>query len=286
LLQKVLQDMAFTVQDYTDLVRLLNEHPEWRADLRRLILSEELLTLPEIVRELAEAQRRTEEQVRALAEAQQRNEARLASVEERLIRLESIVEALVEQVRSLTEAQQGNEERLSRLGSIVEILVEQVRALTEAQQRTERTVGDLKGDMLELTYQNKAGAYFGPLLRRLQVVKPHTLEDRLEVHLSEEEFKDVLLLDLLVSGRPRHHPDIPEVWLAIEVSAVIDQEDVDRARRRAELLSRAGYQAIPAVAGKQATLGAESEARTHKVVLLQDGRIFLWEEALQAWVAP
>ncbi|MCI0561762.1 MAG: hypothetical protein MN733_25020 [Nitrososphaera sp.] len=268
--------MAFTVQDYTDLVRLLNEHPEWRADLRRLILSDELLTLPEIVRELAEAQRRTEEQVRVLTEAQHR-------AEEHLGRLESIVEALVEQVRALAEAQQRNEERLSRLGSIIEILVEQVRALTEAQQRTERTVGDLKGDMLELTYQNKAGAYFGPLLRRLQVVKPYTLEDRLEVHLSEEEFKDVLLLDLLVSGRPRHHPDIPEVWLAIEVSAVIDQEDVDRARRRAELLGRAGYQAIPAVAGKQATLGAESEARTHKVVLLQDGRIFLWEEALQAW---
>jgi hypothetical protein len=33
--------MAFTVQEYLDLVRLLGEHPEWRAELRRLLLSEE-----------------------------------------------------------------------------------------------------------------------------------------------------------------------------------------------------------------------------------------------------
>jgi len=37
--------MTFTVSDYADLVRLLNEHPEWRAELRRLLLSDELLTL-------------------------------------------------------------------------------------------------------------------------------------------------------------------------------------------------------------------------------------------------
>ena len=48
--------MAFTVQDYHDLVRLLSEHPEWKSELRKLLLSGELLTLPAVVRELAEAQ--------------------------------------------------------------------------------------------------------------------------------------------------------------------------------------------------------------------------------------
>lgn len=33
-----------TIQDFGDLVRLLEEHPEWRAELRRLVLPEELLT--------------------------------------------------------------------------------------------------------------------------------------------------------------------------------------------------------------------------------------------------
>ena len=39
--------MAFTVEDYRDLVQLLSEHPEWRSELWQLLLSGELLTLPE-----------------------------------------------------------------------------------------------------------------------------------------------------------------------------------------------------------------------------------------------
>ena len=58
--------MAFTVQEFRDLVQILEQHPEWRAELRRLVLTEELLTLPQIVRELVEAQHRTEERVNQL----------------------------------------------------------------------------------------------------------------------------------------------------------------------------------------------------------------------------
>lgn len=71
--------MAFTVQDYHDLVKLLAAQPEWQADLRRLLLSEDFLALPSIVRELAEAQKRTEQRlerleavVQELAECQKR----------------------------------------------------------------------------------------------------------------------------------------------------------------------------------------------------------------------
>ena len=69
--------MAFNIEDFQDLIRLLQERPEWRADLRRLVLTDELLALPELVRELAEAQRRTEVRVGGLQEAQQRTEGRV-----------------------------------------------------------------------------------------------------------------------------------------------------------------------------------------------------------------
>ena len=39
--------MPFTVEEFRDLVRLLEERPEWRADLRRLVLTDELLAVPE-----------------------------------------------------------------------------------------------------------------------------------------------------------------------------------------------------------------------------------------------
>lgn len=59
--------MAMTAAEFRELVNALYEHPEWRAELRRLVLTDEILSLPEIVRQLAEAQRRTEQQVEELA---------------------------------------------------------------------------------------------------------------------------------------------------------------------------------------------------------------------------
>lgn len=41
--------MAFTVREFHDLVVLLTQHPERRAEIRRLVLTEELLALPQIV---------------------------------------------------------------------------------------------------------------------------------------------------------------------------------------------------------------------------------------------
>lgn len=93
----------------------------------------------------------------------------------------------------------------------------------------------------------------------------------------------MLRLDLLVNGRPRHQPDAPEIWLAVEVSSVVDQGEVDRAARRAGLLRRAGYRAVPAVAGEQMTRGAEEAARSQNVALVQDGQVVFWDEALDAW---
>ncbi|GBC82347.1 Chromosome partition protein Smc [bacterium HR10] len=387
--------MAFDVHDYLELLRLLQERPEWRAELRRLLLTDELLALPEIVRELAEAQRRTEEhvgrveeQIAALAEAQRRTEERVGRVEERMSWVEEQIAALAEaqrrteervgrveeqiaalaeaqrrteervgrveeqiaalaeaqrrteervgrveeQIAALAEAQRRTEERVGRveermswveeqiaalaeaqrrteervghveeqvaalaeaqrqmqeqirqLTSSIYLLAEQVRSLVEAQKRTDDTVGGLKGRVLELMYQSKAVAYFGPLLRRPRVVDLGALLETLEAHLSPEEFRDVLQLDLLVSGKPRLQPEAPEVFLAVEISSVIDERDVERALRRSALLRRAGFRAIPVVAGERATLGAEDEARAHHVAVLQDGRVFLWAEALHAW---
>jgi hypothetical protein len=119
----------------------------------------------------------------------------------------------------------------------------------------------------------------------VRVVEPHTLEDTLEANLTPGEFRDLLRLDLLLTGRPRLRPDAPEVWLAVEVASVVDQNDVDRAERRAKLLRQAGYRALPVVAGEQATLGAEESSRAQKVALMQDGQVSFWEEALGAWAA-
>jgi hypothetical protein len=201
-------------------------------------------------------------------------------------------------VAELAESHQRAEVRLTRLEEAVAALKEAVAALVEAQQRTEIQLAGLaashqrlvdkfagvEGHTLEQAYRDKAVAYFGRLLRRPQVVSLNSLWDVLEAQLTSDQLDEALLLDLVVRGRPRLGEDREDVWLAVEVSVVVDMGDVTRARRRAELLRRAGYRAIPVVAGKSATLEAEAEARDQSVVMLQDGQSSLWDEALAKWI--
>src|SRR5438309_9528553 len=66
------------IRDFHDVVRLLEEHPEWRAELRRLILSDELLALPQQMARLTEQVSRLTEQIAALTEIAQHQTAELA----------------------------------------------------------------------------------------------------------------------------------------------------------------------------------------------------------------
>lgn len=75
------------IESFDELLRALREHPEWRDEMRRAVLTDELLGLPQTVERLADAQARTEARVEALAQA--------------LDELTRQVAALTEQVRGL-----------------------------------------------------------------------------------------------------------------------------------------------------------------------------------------
>jgi hypothetical protein len=267
--------MTFTVQDYSDLVRLLAEHPEWQADLRRLLLADDFLALPHLVRDLAVAQQRTEQRLEALATAQHRTEQRVEELAAAQHRTEQRLE-------ELAAAQQRTEQRLEELADLVRRVELQLVNLTETQQRVQDRLGRLEGRMLEMDYREKAPAYFGRLVRRVRLVSRETFQDELEAQLTDEELYDLLLADVLVGGQLGRGPQADPIWLVVEVSAKIDEYDVIRARRRADLLRKAGYPAVPVAAGEDVTPEVTNEARLQRVALLQDGRIWLWDEALAA----
>ena len=175
--------MGFTVTDFADLLRLLEQNPEWKNALRTALLGEGFLELPELVRRLAASQQRAQEElaalaaeVRALAEAQRRTDERIAELvqaqrqsDERLSHLEHAVAQLVEaqrqteqRVAQLAQAQQHAEERLSRLEQVVADLAEaqrrsedRLRRLEEAQQVTNLRLGRLE-EFLGLTVEEHA----------------------------------------------------------------------------------------------------------------------------------
>ena len=165
---------------------------------------------------------------------------------------------------------------------------QRVEELAAAQKRTEDIlqklvirVGKNTGKILEIDYRDKAFAYFGALLRKVKVVSLQDLEPVLEQHLNEAEFNALLPLDLLISGQVRRSNQPNDlVYLAVEVSAVIDDNDVLRAQQRASLLRKAGYRTVAAVAGEEITESALSAATAHSVLVVQDGLKQNWEQAL------
>lgn len=238
--------MAITVNDYQDLVRLIRQRPEWQVELRHLLLDDDFLALPRIVSELAEAQRRTE--------------ARVAES--------------TKQISELAEIQRQSLERLDRLERNQEVIL--------------KDLAWLKGDSIERKYAERAQSYFGRWMRRIKVVLPGGMdaetENRLTKALTESEYDQLLELDVLIRGQ-LHRPAAlagQELWLALEASAIIDREDVRRARERAALLRKAGFRALPVVAGKGLTEGASESLQYPPIVLLLDGHAMGWDEAMAA----
>lgn len=90
--------MPFTVEEFRDLVRLVEAHPEWRADLRRLVLTDELLLLPQ---QVAELRVRSEQQFQELTEAQRRTEDQLTILTVQVTSLARSVERLTDDVGEL-----------------------------------------------------------------------------------------------------------------------------------------------------------------------------------------
>jgi hypothetical protein len=268
--------MAFTVRDFHDLVGVLEQHPEWRTELRRLVLTEELLALPQAVEGLAEAQRRTEQRIEALVEAQRRTEQRIEALVEAQRRTEQRIEALA-------EAQRRTEQRIEALAEAQRYTEQKVAELVEAQHHIEQRigrlqgeVGDLKGMALEDRYRDRAFAYFSGLIRRSHVIFGDELVALLEEAvtrgaLSEEGADEVGRADVVVRGRRRD--DDAEVYLVVEVSWGIGIDDVERAVRRAALLAQLGLQTIPVVAGQSITDGAVELSRAMHAWQVLDGRV-------------
>jgi hypothetical protein len=254
--------MAFTVEEFRDLLRILEERPEWRAELRRLVLTDELLTLPELVRALAEAQQRTEE--------------RLATIEDRMASLIVAQQHTEERLAALTAAQQRTEERLSTLAEALEVLIRQVDSLGRSVSLLHDDASKLKGYALETRYRNHAMAYFAPMVRRTHVLDGDELQTLLEEaiergQLSEAETLDIILADVIIRGRRR--ADSAEVYLVVEVSWVVDLYDVERAVRRSSLLSKIGTPALAVVAGETVLGEAASLANRLHVWQITDGHV-------------
>jgi len=287
--------MAITVQDVQDLIRLLREHPDWRAEMERALLGEEFLSLPQIVRELAESQKRTEARVQELAESQKRTEARVQELAEAQKRTEARVQELAEaqkrteaRVQELVEAQKRTEARMDQLtarmdqltarmdqlAARMEELARRLEALTGVVERMRGDIGDIRGELLEIKYAERAPVYVSDLMRRARVIPRHDYLAQLEEaeeqgKLTAAERKDAALIDLLLRGQ--FLPERAQGFIALEISATLYPDDIERAARRAEIFRRVFPVVAPAVGGHGITAEARTLAQEKGVRVTLDG---------------
>jgi len=210
----------------------------------------------------------------------ERLESRMSRVEIALERLVQAQARTEEWVNQLAQAQARTEEWVNQLAQAQARTEAQIQTLAQRMDWLQDRQAGMMGRLLEMTYHRRVGSLLGPVMRRVKAWVPFELEEELEPRLSPTDYQDLLRTDLLVRGTPREREDISEVWLALEVSSVVDKGDVERAMRRAGHLRRAGYLAVAAVAGEQATEGAKEAAQTAGTLMIFDGSVIFWEEAL------
>jgi DNA repair exonuclease SbcCD ATPase subunit len=165
-------------------------------DLSNTVTKVEFNELKEVVSELAEAQKRTEQRLEELAEAQKRTEQRLEELAEAQKKTEQRLDELAEaqkkteqRLEELAEAQKKTEQRLDELAEAQKKTEQRLEELAEAQKKTEQRLNELA------EAQKKTEESLNRLIKRVDNIEDqlgglsmavgYGIEDKLYPHISK-----------------------------------------------------------------------------------------------------
>ena len=245
-----------------DISRALRENPEWREEIRRALLSAELIALPETHAALTA-------EVREIAVGMNALTAR--------------VDALTTEARALT----------AKVDAFVEATNRRLDSLEEGQRRLEKRMDGMQyrldqlwGDRLEAKLPNRLST---PVrrefnVRRLRSVwagnrvitgdrNPKFIDDVDAAadagKITENEESRLTDADLIM--RALRNSNGATVWFAVEASGVINTDDIERARQSADAITKVYAQdAIPLVYGYRISDHQRRQASEHAVHVFID----------------
>lgn len=261
-----------------ELLHILDEHPEVLAELRRKLLTDDLLALPESARSIRETQRemqetqqriadilnQTAERLDALKARQDQYDARQDQSDARLDRIEASQERM-EARQDRMEATQAEmlqwqakaDTRFDRIESQqAEMLQWQAKADTRFD-RIEGRLGNLSGDALERRAIDDFGHLalheFGVMRTgMIQVaarhfgVAPNQLIESYNARITSAADNGLITIEEESElqradfvARGYSRQDMTPVWFVAEVSGTIAFDDIRRVHERADILSRA-----------------------------------------------
>ena len=275
-------------------LQALRDDQGFREEARALLLTQELLKLPEKLAALTErvdqfimaqeainAEQREFNAAQREFNAEQREFNRTAEI--RLSRLEDQVAALTTQVANLTTQVSNLTTQVSNLTGRVDNLTTQVGNLTGRIDNLTTQVGDLQGNALEARVERRIHSLIYRRLefRGAQILMSRSnppnqslhnfLQDAVDQNrITTTDVGQLLSADLLLRARL---PDSTEqVHVAVEVSRTVGNDDITRARERADLLAAAaGTQGRAVVIGSIIPEPQRERAAALGVALFQEG---------------
>lgn len=196
-------------------------------------------------------------------------------------------QAIVAEQQVLAEGQQTLAEGQRAIVSEQQVIVSEQQAIVAEQQamsarmaRIENDLGSVKGWGLELLCARRPGMIGRGLdLLRMRTVDPGEVNEMAADALdsgtiTREEHDQIILADVIYRGVKAS--DRTPCYAVLEVSYVVDINDVRRAIARANILSRiTGMDAVSVVAGDRITEGARTAAETHGGISSVDDVIYI-----------
>ena len=292
--------MVVEIRTSQDLLDLLDNNEEFRRAARRALLTDDLLELPDLVREMQQTQKLMIQQMAQLAERMDRmqevtNErfdrmdARMDRMDERfdqvderfeemgatVARIDGRVGNLDERVDGLSKQVGSLDERVDGLSGQVGSLSKQVGNLDGRVDDLSKQVGDVSGRLRGWELERGAVGRLLPRLAqaydvaRIKAVSADSSRSAVRVRavwetrfveaveagvdegrITEDEADALDRTDIVARGRRR--VDGAEMWFAVQASATLDNNDIERAATGAVALRKlSGDAAVAVVYGRR-----------------------------------
>jgi len=242
------------VLTFADIIRALKEHPEWLEELRKIILTSELIELPKKFEEMLIRMEKLEKKVDKIEKDVEILKQDVVVLKQDVGVLKQDVGVLKQDVGILKQDVAVLKQDVAILKQDVAILKQDVEILKQDVAILKQDVavlkqdvsylkgefGRFKGKEFERTIRERYYAYFGRILKKSKLIPFEEIIPFLETAeeekiITEDQKVSALQIDLLIKGEIKKVKK--EVYLAIEVSYSLQEDDIERAIERAGILA-------------------------------------------------
>ena len=231
-----------TINNIQDLVRIIEDRPEWRRELQRALLTQDLRDTPSLIAENAKLIGENAKSIGRLETTVAETARLVAKNSESIDRLEMTVAETARLVAKNAES--------------IDNLDVSTRRLTETTRVNSGHIGDMRGLFISQKVVREAAI----IADRMGLLAVGTLElqDVIDMwnvgkdkgltgDISKDDERSFKFADLIIAART---DDGASRYVAVEISYTADERDTTRAIRNAEYITKfTGTPSYPAVAG-------------------------------------